>query len=89
VSAVAMPHPYKGEVPMVFLTLKAGEVAKHPAEIAAVLMAYAKQHLNTLAMPVGIEIMETLPKTLVGKLDKKPLIVMAKQRAVEMFGHVT
>ncbi len=76
--AIGIPDPYRGQAPKLFVTLRAGETTT-PAE----LMTYLAGRLNKIEMPKLIEIRETLPKTMVGKLSKKELVAeeMAKKNA--------
>lgn len=65
---IGVPHPYKGEAPKGFVTLKPGTHAT-----VEELMHFATSHLNPIERPVAIEIRTSLPKTLVGKLSRKDL----------------
>ncbi len=73
VAVVAIPHPHKGEMPTAFVSLRTPE----PSVLKA-LQTYADTHLNPLEKLADITVLDALPKTLVGKIDKKPLRAMAR-----------
>ena len=66
---IGMPDDYRGEAPMAFVTLKSGSIATNKS-----LLDFANENLNPIERPVSVEIRDSLPKTLVGKLSKKDLI---------------
>ncbi len=74
--AIGVPDPYRGQVPKLFVTLRAGATAT-PADI----MAFLVTHLNKIEIPKSVEIRDSLPRTLVGKLSKKELVAEEKLRA--------
>jgi long-chain acyl-CoA synthetase len=43
-------------------------------------MAFLKDHLSKIEMPKAIEVRESLPKTMVGKLSKKELVEEEKNK---------
>lgn len=68
VAVIAIPDPHKGEVPKAFVTVK----EKSSIEVTE-LLNFANQRLNPLEQIKELEIRESLPKTLIGKLCKKTL----------------
>ncbi|OYY03517.1 MAG: dicarboxylate--CoA ligase PimA [Acidocella sp. 35-58-6] len=75
--AIAVPDDYRGQAPKLFVTLRPGANAT-----AAEIKAFLVGHLNKIEIPREVEIRETLPKTMVGKLSKKELVAeeLAKTR---------
>jgi long-chain acyl-CoA synthetase len=67
--AIGVPDKYRGQAPKVFVTLREGMSAT-PDE----LLAFLKARLNKIEMPKTVEIRDSLPKTMVGKLSKKELV---------------
>jgi long-chain acyl-CoA synthetase len=68
VTVLGAPDPYRGETPIAFVKLRAGESATE-----ADIFAFLKPKLSKIEMPSAIEFRESLPKTLIGKLSKKEL----------------
>ena len=67
-AAVGVPDDYRGEVIKAYVVLKDG------AEAAAEdLMAHCRERLAKHKLPVSIEFLAEIPKTTVGKIDKKAL----------------
>jgi long-chain acyl-CoA synthetase len=66
--AIGVPDAYRGQSPKLFVTLRPGAEAT-PAEIRQFLVT----PLNKIEIPREVEIRESLPKTLVGKLSRKEL----------------
>ncbi|MDQ0314329.1 long-chain-fatty-acid--CoA ligase [Amorphus orientalis] len=66
---IGVPDPYRGESPKAFVTLREGA-----ATTADDLMAFLSPRLSKIEMPRSIEIRDSLPKTMVGKLSKKALV---------------
>jgi fatty-acyl-CoA synthase len=78
-AAVGMPDTYAGEVPVVYLTLANGANVS-PAE----LMTHLTDNVpEPPARPRHIFIIEEMPTTAVGKIDKTALRRDATQRAVQ------
>lgn len=75
--AIGIPDPYRGQAPKAFVTLKEGHEAT-PEELADFL----KTQLSKIELPKQVEIRDSLPKTLVGKLSKKELVEEEKARAL-------
>ncbi len=67
--AIGVPDPYRGQAPKLFVTLRPGQPAT-PAQI----MEFLQTRLNKIEMPRAVEIRDTLPRTMVGKLSKKELV---------------
>jgi long-chain acyl-CoA synthetase len=76
--AIGVPDDYRGQSPKLFVTLRPGTSATAPE-----ILAFLQQHLNKIECPKTVEIRESLPKTLVGKLSKKELVAEEKKRAAE------
>ncbi len=67
--AIGVPDAYRGQAPKLFVTLCPGATATGE-EIRQML----RQHLNKIELPAVVEVRDTLPKTLIGKLSKKELV---------------
>ena len=67
--AIGIPDPYRGQSPKAFVTLQPGAVAT-PEE----LRDFLRDKVNKIELPREVEIRDTLPKTLIGKLSKKELV---------------
>ena len=69
-AAVGMPDAYAGELPVAFVTLRAGDDAPD----GAALIAFLKGRLeDPVALPKRIEVIDTMPLTPVGKIFKPTL----------------
>lgn len=67
-AAIGVPDDYRGEV------IKAYVVLRPDAETTADdLMTHCREHLAKYKVPVVIHVLENIPKTTVGKIDKKAL----------------
>ena len=74
--AIGIPDDYRGEAPKLFIALKEGmELTRDE------LHAFLKARLNPIEMPDAYEFRDELPKTLVGKLEKKVLVAEEKAKA--------
>ena len=73
--AIGVPDDYRGEAPKLFIALHDGEELD-----AATLDAFLKMRLNPIEMPDSYEFRAELPKTLVGKLEKKQLVAEEKAK---------
>lgn len=71
VSVVGIPHPYKVEVPKAFLVLKKGY--KFNDELKEDLIKHCKKSLALYSIPKEFEVLDRLPKTMIGKVDFKKL----------------
>ncbi len=67
--AIGVPDAYRGQSPKLFVTLRPGTTATD-----AELLRYLQAHLNKIEVPRSVEIRESLPRTLVGKLSKRELV---------------
>jgi long-chain acyl-CoA synthetase len=65
---IGMPDPYRGEMPRAFVTLQDGA-----DEDAGVLKEWLNQRLGKHERVDGVVVRPSLPKTMVGKLDRKAL----------------
>lgn len=76
--AIGIPDGYRGQAPKLFVTLRPGATATGPE-----IQSFLVEHLNKIEIPKQVEIRESLPKTMVGKLSKKELVAeeMAKSKA--------
>jgi len=71
---IGVPDAYLGERPKAFVTLMPG------ADVTdAALLDYLNAHVGKHERAVGVEIRESLPKTMIGKLSRKELV--AEERA--------
>jgi long-chain acyl-CoA synthetase len=66
---IGVPDEYRGQAANAFVTLTA-----RAATTPEALHAFLEDKLNKIELPREIEIRETLPKTLIGKLSKKELV---------------
>ncbi len=73
--AIGVPDDYRGEAPKLFIALHEGEELD-----AGQLHEFLKMRLNPIEMPDSYEFREELPKTLVGKLEKKQLVAEEKAK---------
>ncbi|SFD27738.1 long-chain-fatty-acid--CoA ligase [Tropicimonas isoalkanivorans] len=73
---IGVPDAYRGNAPKAFVVLK-----QPLPDPDAELHGFLKDYLSPIEMPKEIEICESLPKTLVGKLSRKELIAREQQRA--------
>ena len=73
---IGVPDAYRGQSPKAFVTLRPGRAAD-----PATLRDFLADKLNKIEMPREIEIRESLPKTLIGKLSKKELVAEETAKA--------
>ena len=76
--AIGIPDEYRGQAPKLFVTLRK-DVSATEAEI----LDFLNTHLNRIEIPKAVEIRETLPKTMVGKLSKKELVAEEAAKAAQ------
>ncbi len=74
--AIGIPDEYRGEAPKLFVALHEGEELD-----AGQLNEFLKMRLSPIEMPDAYEFRDELPKTLVGKLEKKALVAEEKAKA--------
>jgi len=70
-SVIAIPHPYKVEVPKAFIVLKNGY--KENDKIINELKTLCKKNLPKYSQPYEYEFRKSLPRTMVGKVDFRKL----------------
>ncbi len=73
---IGVDHEYRGETVKAFVVLKEGEKLEQ-----ADLLAYLKERLAPYEMPKLMEYRKDLPKTMIGKPDKKALVAEEKAKA--------
>ncbi len=80
---IGVPDKYRGQAPKAFVVLAEGAVAT-PLE----LRDFLRDKISKIELPREVEIRDTLPKTLIGKLSKKELVAeeAAKAAAAEARG---
>lgn len=74
--AIAVPDPRVGERPKLYVSLRPASRATE-AELLALVNAHVGKHER----PVAVEIRDSLPKTVIGKLDRKALVAEARAQA--------
>ena len=67
-NVIGVPDEYRGEAPVAYVKLKAGQAATEEN-----LKKFLATRLNKIEMPKEIIFKDALPKTLIGKLSKKEL----------------
>jgi long-chain acyl-CoA synthetase len=77
VIVIGVPDAYRGEAAKAFVQLKPGAAAFTLDELRAFLADKVGRH----EMPAHLEFRDALPKTAVGKLSKKELIVEERRKA--------
>ena len=68
---IGIPHPYKVEVPKAFIVLKNG--VKPSSKVKNEIKEYCKKNLANYMLPKEYEFRESLPKTMIGKVDYRVL----------------
>jgi len=66
---IGVPDDYRGQAPKAFVTLRPGQTTT-PAELRQFLEGY----VSRVELPKQVEIRDSLPRTMVGKLSKKELV---------------
>lgn len=66
---IGIPDDYRGQAPLAFVTLRPGEAAD-----GETLRDFLRDRVSPIELPVRVEIRDSLPKTLIGKLSRKELI---------------
>lgn len=69
--AIGVKHPTKGEAPVLYIVLKEGETMT-----AEEVEKYLRQSLAPYKIPVAYRFVEELPRTAVGKADRKALVAL-------------
>lgn len=75
--AIGIPDDYRGEAPKLFVALHEGATLT-----AEELDAFLRERLSPIEVPDAYEFRADLPKTLVGKLEKKGLVAEERAKAV-------
>ncbi|MBQ3211273.1 MAG: AMP-binding protein [Oscillospiraceae bacterium] len=73
--AIGVPHPTKGEAPVLYIVLKDGETMD-----AAEAEKYLRTTLAPYKIPVAYEFIAELPRTAAGKADRKALQALYKEK---------
>ncbi len=74
-AAIGVPDAYRGEVIKAFVVMRAGV-----APDVGALREHCARNLAKYKVPAAIEIVAAIPKTTVGKIDKKELREMAEKQ---------
>ncbi len=73
---IGVPDAYRGQAPKAFVTLKPDAAAT-----GAELRIFLADYVSKIEMPRSVEIRESLPKTMIGKLSKKELVAEEDSKA--------
>jgi len=73
---IGIPDAYHGEVPKAFVTLEAGA-----SDTGDQLRTWLNAQLGKHERVVAVEVRESLPRTLVGKLSRKELVAEEREKA--------
>jgi long-chain acyl-CoA synthetase len=68
---IGVPHPYKVQVPKAFIVLKKGIEANETT--TKILKEYCEKNLSKYMLPKYFEYRESLPKTIIGKVNYREL----------------
>ena len=74
---IGIPDAYRGQAPLAFVTLRSGHRPGDPLGHAVTddaLLDFLRDRVSPIERPVRVEIRETLPKTMIGKLSRKELV---------------
>ncbi|XP_034684606.1 butyrate--CoA ligase AAE11, peroxisomal-like [Vitis riparia] len=77
-AVVAMPHPKWGESPCAFITIKKNQTGQNDDVSEDDIIQHCRKNLSRYMIPKKVEIMEQLPKTSTGKIQKFELRTLAK-----------
>ena len=77
-AVIGVHDEVKGQVPVVFATLKATDA--EPADTAAQMMRTVTEQLGAVARPSRVYVVNALPKTRSGKLLRRSLQALAERR---------
>ena len=80
-TVIGIPDPYRGEAPKAFVVLRPGHVVTGDA-----LRDFMAGYVSKIELPKAIEIRDSLPKTMIGKLSKKELVAEEAARAAAQLG---
>ena len=67
--AIGIPDAYRGQSPKLYVALRPGQHATGEE-----ILNFLRDKLNPIEIPKKVEIRDSLPKTMVGKLSKKELV---------------
>ncbi len=76
--AIGVPDVYRGQAPKLFVTLREGTIVTE-----ADICAFLAERLNKIEIPKAVEIRDSLPKTLIGKLSRKELVAEEAAKGAE------
>jgi long-chain acyl-CoA synthetase len=76
---IGVPHPYRMQVPKAFIVLREG--VEDTPQVRESIMAHCRENIAKYALPREIEIRESLPKTLVGKVAYRQLEEEERRKA--------
>lgn len=84
-SVIGVPHPYKVEVPIVYIALKRG--FRDTPKLREELMELCEKNLPKYSIPKEFIFRKSLPKTIIGKVDFRKLQEEnRRERAEEKYG---
>jgi long-chain acyl-CoA synthetase len=75
---IGLPDPYRGETVKVFVVVKAGQTMTE-----AEVIAYCKEKLAPYKVPKMVEFMDSLPKSVIGKVLRRELREMEMKKRAE------
>ena len=75
-TVIGVPDPYRGQAPKAFVVLRPGHTTTGDA-----LREFLTGYVSKIELPRSVEIRDSLPKTMVGKLSKKELVAEEAARA--------
>ena len=79
-AVIGVHDELKGQVPLVFVTLKQAQPGDDAQGLAAEMMQQVTSSLGAVARPAHVHIVNALPKTRSGKLLRRSLQALAEQR---------
>jgi long-chain acyl-CoA synthetase len=68
---IGIPHPYKVQVPKAYIVLDTG--VKDKMKVRNDIKEYCKKNLAAYMVPKEFEFRESLPKTMIGKVNYREL----------------
>ena len=69
VTVIGIPDPYRGQAPKAFVVLRPDHTATGEE-----LLQFLKGYVSKIELPKSVEVRDSLPKTMIGKLSKKELV---------------
>ncbi len=72
--AIGIPHPKRGELPVLFVTLNDEYLEKDKEQIKELILNVTSRHLPTYAIPKNVVILPAFPLTPMNKVDSEYLI---------------